>query len=292
MSLEYTFYFRKTQWAVYIQLTADAIPLKDEVNPNLISITDSLFVSYELETSYNKLIEVEKKYINEGLRRVADRIIAARKIELPILIRITGTVVILTDYQVTGFLLAIVGWASEYFGFEMPPFEGTFDREANQYYFWLEGRLLNGLYKEPKYFLRQLKYPILYLSNATFKAVQNDSDFRVTHKSSAQHNSFLKMIFIDSDGDIFRVSRVTTGKRVRWSWGDLIGDPLVEIYLSIEQIEEEVSVEMVWEMLQRDGHIRWHGLESRDDFTRLKRMIERAPTVPELINVLLESQTS
>jgi hypothetical protein len=133
MQDKYIYRFFKSTWGIYIELSAEAVPLSGYKSTHgLIEITPAIWLDTYIVAPHRSESE-EQFYLVKGVQLIVERF--EEKLRELTVIAVSQATYPLTDFQPEGLACAIIGWASERFSFTAPHVPIEFDRAANRYVF-------------------------------------------------------------------------------------------------------------------------------------------------------------
>ncbi|MEL6655334.1 MAG: hypothetical protein AAFN93_22050 [Bacteroidota bacterium] len=117
----------KSSWGIWISITAEI----GSVQHDQLEVTD--LIGIKLAPDCINLSPQEIDYLKAGIKWVEHLI--TPKIAAPITIKILEIRLVLTDYQAEGLYYAIASWLAEQFGFNLPSYRYSYNKEKNRYEF-------------------------------------------------------------------------------------------------------------------------------------------------------------
>jgi hypothetical protein len=135
MASKYQFRCFKGTWGLWVELTAEAIPLSS-ASATAISISRQLWLQLKLPYIAHENL----RFLIEGLKVVQAKIEERKKNGEPTLISVLEVKPAPSDFQPEALACAVVGWAAQEFGFSSPEIPITFDKQQNRYVVLLPNR--------------------------------------------------------------------------------------------------------------------------------------------------------
>ena len=130
---EYNYRVCKSSWGINITVSADC-SLYNDTDKNALKISDELWLKKGEEPYFknDRTNDIDFDYFVKGLSLAAESIAKKSKYEKT-LITVYGVNFGFCDFQNEGLTAAIIEWAAEIFGFELPPIKVEFDKNKNRY---------------------------------------------------------------------------------------------------------------------------------------------------------------
>ena len=121
MTTTSTFRILKSSWGIWIQITGTS-KITNEQTHTIKSAHPNFGLSPE-----------ESKFIEQGFKWITGKFDLAENTAYQV--NIDNIQIADCDFQAEGLFYAIAFWVSEHFGFEMPQFRYSFNKEENRYEF-------------------------------------------------------------------------------------------------------------------------------------------------------------
>ncbi len=120
---------RKSTWGIIINLNIHVSRFsKEKKYVELLQVNDKLFIDFG---NLHIMPKTSKKYFEHGVRWIRNHL----NVNEPIVLTIISIDINPSDFQEEGIFFAMASWCSEYFDFEMPNYEYSFNKVDNKYEF-------------------------------------------------------------------------------------------------------------------------------------------------------------
>ncbi|MEJ8305446.1 hypothetical protein [Saccharibacillus sacchari] len=129
--------FRST-WGIHIGIVASYTALSDDAySREAVKLGEGIHINDRQVQAdpQSALLPDEQAFLQAGLRRVSSLILRHSEYGNRTLIVVSSVTIAPCDFQAEGLEAAMMHWASEAFGFELPQFEVEFDEAKNRYEF-------------------------------------------------------------------------------------------------------------------------------------------------------------
>jgi hypothetical protein len=129
-----------------------------------------------------------------------------------------------------------------------------------------------------------IEYPVIWLEGPVIGVASAEEELATCTRTALRKGFFVNRPLIDSTG---RVRKIRTATKIG-SAGHLPGYfliRLIRVRLEFSDVERTLSVGEVRDLV-RDSFKRWQGWNSRGDFPELKKSVDAAKSIRELIQVL------
>lgn len=132
----------------------------------------------------------------------------------------------------------------------------------------------------------QLAAPILCIRNNTMFTCRSIEDLTTTTSAALRGGLFDGLRVVDSNGveAVVRSAQKLGGVGLFWGFNVFLNQR-IRVALQLEATGKALTVDEVRRIVLRDFRA-WHGWESREDFDELKRAVQNASSVAEILRLV------